>query len=782
MPLLWISLSFIAGLVLEYWLSWSGFAWLVFAVACLALWPIARRVPPRGVLLARLGWLGQAAQPPVSVPPLVLLAVCFLGAARLALSGPDLAGGHIAAENDQGQVRIQAIVVAPPDRRDSSTQLRLEVEEVTPLDDDGAPGEPRAAHGLVLALLPGGSGYQYGDRLELEGRLETPPENEEFSYRDYLARQDVYSYLGYPRTHLLEHGAGNPLMAAIVRFRDWAYEEVYHLFPAPEAPLLAGILLGMDNAMPEALSQAFRDTGTAHVIAISGFNIAILAGLFSTLFGRVFSRWWALLASVLAISVYTVMVGATPSVVRAAIMGSLSLLAHQIGRKSAGLNILFATGGAMCLQNPHMPWDASFQLSFGATAGLILYGERFQHGFTALLRRRLPAQTARRISDPISEYVLLTLAAQLMTLPIILTQFQRLSIVSLLANPLILPVQPLVMVLSGLAVLAGLVSDPLAHLLAWLAWPLSAYTNRMVALLAGIPGGVVVFGEIGLGTAALLYALVLAPLLKDRWPGRLKAALRPAAPLAASALLAATLLRAAASVPDGRLHLTVFNMQGSQVLLIQAPTGERLLVNSGPSARLLDDALGRRFSPFDQRLDAVLINSEQASAMTSLASVTERFPAGAVYWGCDPPGHRTAQRLEETLLRGQVFTHQLSPGETLRLGPEVRLEVLAADETGSALLLRWKDFRALVPGGLKPGALAGTRRPNLLVLDARALKEAPPEDWQALEAQAVIAPADSLTRLPAPPLPAPPNWLLNAPQGWYAVSTDGARMWIEAQD
>ena len=97
--------------------------------------------------------------------------------------------------------------------------------------------------------------------------------------------------------------------------------------------------------------------------------------------------------------------------------------------------------------------------------GLILYGDPFQSGFTAFLERHMPAERARKIAGPVGEYFLLTLAAQLMTLPVILYHFQRLSLSSLLANPLILPVQPLVMVLSGAAVIAGAISDPLAHLL-----------------------------------------------------------------------------------------------------------------------------------------------------------------------------------------------------------------------------------------------------------------------------------------------------------------------------
>ncbi len=550
MPLLWLSLAFIAGLVLGNSLSLPYFLWLILAAASLLLWPLLRRFP-----LRPLRWLATV-EPRLFVPPILLLACLALGAWRITTSGPDLATGHIAAANDHGTYRIVAVVEAPPDRRERSTLYRLRAEQVTMLDESGAPSAPlQPAHGSILALIPGKADWQYGDCLEVEGQPVNPPENDEFSYRAYLARQDVYTYLTYPRVRLVAHDAGSPLKAVIYRLRDWAYAEVNHLYPAPESALLSGILLGIDSDMPDELAQAFRDTGTAHVIAISGFNIAILAELFSKIFGKICSRWIATLLSILAIFAYTLMVGGTASVVRAAIMGSLALIAHQIGRRSAGASTLALTAALMCVPSPRLPWDPSFQLSFGATLGLILYGDRFQQGFTRLLERRLSSEKARQIAGPVGEYVLMTLAAQTLTLPVILYHFQRLSVSSLLANPLVLPPQPLVMVLSGVAVIAGAVSDPLAHLLAWMAWPLSAYTNRMVEAMAGMPGGVLVLGKLNESSVFLMYLAVLAPVAAKRLPGLLKNAVTPALLLTCLGLAAVLAWRGVWAAPDGKLNL-----------------------------------------------------------------------------------------------------------------------------------------------------------------------------------------------------------------------------------
>lgn len=188
MPLLWISLAFIAGLVLGKVLPWAVSGWLMLAGGSLLLCILLRRLPARGWFRGPR-WLALA-EPRLFVPPLLLITALALGAWHMAASGPDLAGGHVAAINDRGAYRLVAVVDAPPDRRDNATLFRLRVEQVAPLKADGSPsGPPHAAHGYLLALIPGRAGWQYGDRLELEGLPVTPPEDEDFRIaRTWLAR------------------------------------------------------------------------------------------------------------------------------------------------------------------------------------------------------------------------------------------------------------------------------------------------------------------------------------------------------------------------------------------------------------------------------------------------------------------------------------------------------------------------------------------------------------------------------------------------------------------
>ena len=148
-------------------------------------------------------------------------------------------------------------------------------------------------------------------------------------------------------------------------------------------------------------------------------------------------------------------------------MGVLALIALQFGRQT-GVNTLAISAAFLAAFNPNALWDAGFQLSFAVTLGLVLYAAPLQAWFTRLLAHRLPLVTARRVAGPVGDYFLFTLAVQVMTLPVIAYHFQRLSLVSVLTNPAVLPAQPPLMVFGGLAVLLGMVWQPLGQLVAYL--------------------------------------------------------------------------------------------------------------------------------------------------------------------------------------------------------------------------------------------------------------------------------------------------------------------------
>ncbi len=780
LPLMWVSLAFLAGILLAKLVSLSLYIWLIFALLALIA----------AILLLRSG---------VSSPPWMLISACMvallLGAARFQSTVPRQDISRIAWFNDRKyDLLVTGTLVEPADERDTYTNLRLQVREV----DTGE--NQFEVNGLLLARVDPNRTYRYGDLLRLRGRLQTPPANEDFSYRDYLARQGILSYMADAEATLLPGNGGNPLAAAIYAIKARSLDNVYRLFPDPEASLLAGILLGVDSGLPAPLQQAFKDTGTAHIIAISGFNIAILAGVFVSSFSRLLGPRRGALAALLGIAFYTFLVGADAAVVRAAVMGTLSLFAQQVGRRQQGLNTLAFVAALMALWNPLVLWDVGFQLSFFATLGLILYTQPFQATAEALIARYFPRWDAGGIAKILADYVLLTLAAQLTTLPIMAYQFKQISLVSFIANPFILPAQPAVMILGGLAVFMSLIAFPLGQLAAWVAWPLTAYTIRAVELFDAVPHGVIYLGEFSLAFLVLFYAALLGVTFAGSRLKGLFLSLRerfrylPAATILAALLICALFAwRAAAGGPDGKLHLTFLDVGSADAVLIQTPAGGHILVNGGPSASSLSDALGRRLSPLDRHLDWLIIAAADESQVASLPRVVERYPPRNVLWGSKEQGSFSSRRLDEWLTEQSIPITKAKQGQTFDLGQGATLKILSISSRGTTMLIEWQGFRALLPVGENFDTLDQLEYGNALgpvtVLSLAQSGYAPltPPDWiENLSPQLVVISVaagdkDGLPDQDALDALAGRSVLRTDRNGWIEITTDGKQMWVEVE-
>ncbi|OGO60284.1 MAG: hypothetical protein A2032_02550 [Chloroflexi bacterium RBG_19FT_COMBO_49_13] len=790
MPLFWLSLAYVCGILLSASLTLPILVWILLAFASLLslVPPVyhrwARYIPP-----PLSNFTQQLKIPSLVFYPLIFLFIS-LGASFYQLDKPAVNSSFIAFYNDSpSEFILDGVLVDPPDVRDTYTNLRMRIEQLHPVGDE--PFTP--VRGLLLARVSPDATYRYGDRIRLQGHLETPFENEDFSYRDYLAHQGIYSYMSFPMTGLILHGQGNIILSDLYSFRQHALDIVYRLFPDPEASLIAGILLGVQSGIPPQVQEAFRLTGTSHIIVISGFNITIIAALFTFLFSRLLGRRRGAIVSAIGIILYTLLVGANAAVLRAAFLGLLTLLGHSLGRRQLGLNSLAFAAAFLSIFTPTILWDVSFQLSFAATLGIMLYAEPFTEWFINFTARFIPRDRAIRLAGPVGEYFLLSLAAQLTTLPLMIYYFKRISFTSLIANPLILPAQPPLMVLGGLAVLAGMIFLPLGQLLAWAAWPFTAYTIRVVEWLSTIPHGSMPLGQIAFPLILLFYVLLFTITFARSRLSRLSARLTPAIPL--SLLVGTTFLvwKAAFYAPDGLLHVTVLDVGTGDAVLIQSPTGRSVLINGGPSTIRLSDALGRRLPPFKRSLDWLVVADIDYEDLASLPGNLERYTPANVLWAGNTYGTRSATDLWTDLISMSIPITRMQPGHALDLGSGALLKVLSIDPRGAVLLLEWDNFRFLLPMGMDFEALENLQRdlamrniPAVLLAESGFAPLNPPEFISFLHPQLTllsVAPADR-SGLPSPEtLEALKGYtLLRTDQnGWTELTTDGKRMWVEVE-
>ncbi|MDE2903273.1 MAG: ComEC/Rec2 family competence protein [Chloroflexota bacterium] len=367
--------------------------------------------------------------------------------------------------------------------------------------------EPGAAAGLVEFFAPGGAAPP-GARVALTGAFE--PSQPRGSPR--LQRTEE-TFVGRINTQQVRILSPPPESDApwLTRLRDHIDRSVRRVLPEPHGALLSAILVGKRSSLPGDLRNDFLASGLIHVVAISGFNITLVALGVRRMAGWLIGRYSVLLA-MLALPLYAALAGGEPSVVRATLMGELILLAWLLGRDTDALTALAVAALAIVLIDPSALADVGFQLSFAGTLGLVVIAPGLSEWLTA--RARLP----RLAVEPLA----VTATASLMVTPIIAHTFERLQLAAVPANLLALAAPVWIMVTGAPVAVWAAAGWPLGEVLAWAAWVPLEYLIQAARLAAALPGASVPIPGFSLGHAAAVYAAIaLLVVLGGRQPWRI---------------------------------------------------------------------------------------------------------------------------------------------------------------------------------------------------------------------------------------------------------------------
>lgn len=673
MPFFWLGLAAIAGSLLSEWLDLGWGMWLAGGIVSLALLlALPRQKPLRKVSAS------------------MLMLICCLTGMLYQFTLPGNTASDIRSYIGEGIVSFSGIISEPPEASGSSVRYVISAER---LEEKGV--STQAVNGKVMLSLPLGYDFKYGDRLEVIGELIAPPAGSGGSWRDYLEHRGIYTYSQFGRVKLLESGGGNLLFRLLYGLRDKGSRVIETIFPAPENALLRGILLGDESQISPLAREAYSITGTSHIIAISGFNMAVLAGIVAHMFTRRLGAQKGSLLTIIVLLLYTILVGAEASVMRAAFMGAFTVIASSIARRGNSLNNLGISVLLMMLINPHLPWDVGFQLSAMATLGLALLMPPLRARLTLWMNAHFGEEFSARFSTWVGDYLLVTLVAQLSVLPLLLYHFKSFSWVFLIANPLILPVQPLVMILGLIAMTVGLISLPLGRVLAWFSWPFAAYTNRMVFWLASSFPHRLQIPRLDFAWVVLAYLVLAILVLGLPWRQWLGFLTKPAFILVALGSLSLALWASVAALPDGRLGITVFGESDTPMLLLRNPAGQYILVNGESEPAILSEQVESLLPPFDRKLEVVIIPDCRQDQLSGLFGLTRQVKVGQVLWGCDPEDRQISKRLWSSFATEGIAQTRLIGGELLDFQPG-GLSFKIADAKLQALILNQADFTGWV--------------------------------------------------------------------------------------
>ena len=625
-------------------------------------------------------------------------------------------------------VELRGYVDSYPERAGTALRFEVQVEEV-----QGGAGDWRAAEGRVLVTARPPAPltatrehpfFRQGDALRLAGEIEAPRRTGDFDFPRYLAKQGVGSVMAFPRMELHGTGQGPWLDRALFTARSEIAGALGRVLPEPQASLAQALTVGVRSDLPSDVVRSFRDSGAAHLLAISGLHVG-MALMMTLALARRFvprPRWLLFMLPLLAVWGYAMLAGLPPSAQRAAVMATFYLAALYFGRQRHGITALMLAALVLTAVDPGMLWEVSFQLSFLAMTGIVVVApwitERIEWGSGGGLLDAAVRFTARA--------GVAGFAATLLTWPAVAFYFHQIALTGIPVTVLALPLLPLALVFSLLASAIGVVSEPAAWLFAWGGWAalgLLAWTTQLFAALAF---SAIQVGEVSRILVAMYYATLgavalaaarIAPLV--RAAGRLPLPELPRVEVGRFGLAVAALAVASALVwtaalrgPDEMLEVTFADVGQGDAVVVRTPSRHTLLVDGGPTPAGALDALGAALPFWDRGIDVMVLTHADIDHSGGLADVAARHDVGVALEPGAPSGDTEYAAWKAALERAGTPVSLAVAGQRIMLG-ETTIEVLhppprpllgtGSDGNNNSLVLRvvYGDVSFLLTGDIE---------------------------------------------------------------------------------
>ncbi|MCC7106826.1 MAG: ComEC/Rec2 family competence protein [Chloroflexi bacterium] len=653
-------------------LLWLACAWLLgLGWSALGGPPSSSPLPAAGLLTA-----GGLLTPNRGVRIAVLCGAAFLlGLARGSIPSPP---DSLAALGGQ-TLELRGSVSAPPTCQPAWCLVPVEVEQARA--GDAWTDTPSKLNVWTDGRQP----PAFGQGVLLRGRLRV-----ESTGSPARGPGLVAASMFHPVIRTVER-AGFDVRVPLERARAALERRLSELVPGPAGQLAAGLLLGRQALLDPALRDQMRATGTSHLMAVSGYNVAVVAGILLAGLSRLVHRRLAVLAAMGGVVLYTALVGAPPSAVRAAFMAGATSLSVLVGRLPDALTSLVVAAAIMVGVDPILVSDVGFQFSCAATAGLVLLAQPLDNTLPRKLR-------------PILEPLVVTLAAEIATLPLVLHYFQSAQLVGPLANVLVQPSITPLMALGALALLLGWLW-PFALVLGGLAQLVGGYMSAVLAWTAGLPGAGARSGGFPIWAVLASYAILLAAIALTRTtPFKTWSLPRRLATVGLSLPVALALLLFAVDRPSlapGELRVRFLDGPASDLALVEVGGGPRLLVGAAQAANAVG-IIGERLPCLNRSLDLFVVTDASERVASWVEELLRRYPPRALVRPRQTDA--TAPLVQAAAdARPSVTTWSVEDSLHLAIGSELELEAASeADEAGPrrlAVQLRYRGARVVLPGG-----------------------------------------------------------------------------------
>lgn len=386
------------------------------------------------------------------------------------------------------EVTFEGMISDDPDVRLKNQHLNIELKE---------------QNATILTLVNRSTEVAYGDKVKVHGILEVPENfttssGKEFNYKKYLANQDIYFMIKNADLEVISHNNGNKIKSVLFKIRNSFIKNINRVIPMPESDLANGLVLGARGGFDEDMRNEFVETGTIHIVALSGYNVSIVAEGVMKAFSLIFSQIISIIFGMVIIVLFIMMTGASATAIRAGIMATIMLLGRMTGRSYMAGRALIIAGLLMIAYDPRVLVDMSFQLSFIATGGVLYLTPKVISWF-----KFLP------IRFGIREMFSCTIAATIAVLPILLYLTGILSLVSIPANILILLFIPTAMLFIFITGILGFISPLLSIFFGYISYLILAYILFIIHFFGTLSFASVTVHSFPLALTILCYIFLL---------------------------------------------------------------------------------------------------------------------------------------------------------------------------------------------------------------------------------------------------------------------------------
>ena len=609
------------------------------------------------------------------------------------------------------EIQLVGIIDSPVNVDGDQVTFLAVVTEIQISQQTVAPKKEQVSVSIrLLAIQEQANARQWkrGDAISFTGKLQLPSVARNFGgfdYRKYLRQQHIHWIVTLKGTESVQrsrtfHYNWRQFLSWNDDFRGMLAGKLDQMFPENQAGYMKGLLIGLRADLDPQQFKQFSELGLTHILAISGLQIAVFSVVALWIFRKLgLTKERSLLLTICLLPLYILFTGSSPSVVRAGIMGMIALYAALKHKLKDGLQIVCMVGWGMLIWNPYYLLNVSFQLSFFVTIGLIIG--------VPWMSKLLPLK-----SPLLNGSVSVALVAQLVSFPMTIYYFNQFSLLSFVANLLLVPlVSFVVSPLGSIVLFLSVISLPIGQWLAWVVIRLNEFTFWVTELLGSLEGFLLIWKSPSLWWIAIYYVLgawifwswvQLLLLRESRAAGVLlhlksfKARLRPYLISIISGTICAALLLFYG------YHREYFQREGTisfldigqgDAILIRTPTQQNILVDGGGTIifRKAGEEWKERKNPYEvgakllvpllkkrgiHQLDYVISTHEDADHIGGLQAVLEQIPVKRIIFNGTLKGNKGVTTFFQTALQRNIPLLTAKESMNLQLDNQTKLHFL----------------------------------------------------------------------------------------------------------